>query len=99
MGKRIDEEDDVIEYGEQKDQKGAILPWCILVCVCFITFGSYWCFDTPGAIYKQLRLWFGPETYTQSKNLLLYSVYSYPNVILAFFGGFIIDRVTGVRLG
>jgi MFS family permease len=76
-----------------------IYPWFILVTVCFITFGSYWCFDTPGAIYKQLRLWFGPEWYDQSKNLLLYSVYSYPNVVLAFFGGFIIDRITGVRLG
>jgi len=26
-------------------------------------------------------------------------VYSYPNIILAFFGGFIIDKITGVRLG
>mmetsp|Transcript_1750 Transcript_1750/g.4773 ORF Transcript_1750/g.4773 Transcript_1750/m.4773 type:complete len:540 (+) Transcript_1750:270-1889(+) len=76
-----------------------VYPWFILCAVCLITFGSYWVFDTPGAIYTQLRLWFGPSTYTQSKNLLLYSVYSYPNVILAFFGGFIIDRVTGVRIG
>uniref|UniRef100_A0A7S4N5T0 Lysosomal dipeptide transporter MFSD1 n=1 Tax=Paramoeba aestuarina TaxID=180227 RepID=A0A7S4N5T0_9EUKA len=87
------------DLGEEDKKEGGVLPWLILVCVCFITFGSYWCFDTPGAIYKQLRLWFGPETYNQQKNLLLYSVYSYPNVILAFFGGFIIDRVTGVRLG
>ena len=93
-----DVEDDWIEEIQEEENKGG-LPWFILVCVCFITFGSYWCFDTPGAIYKQLRLWFGPETYNQQKNLLLYSVYSYPNVILAFFGGFIIDRLTGVRLG
>ena len=32
-------------------------------------------------------------------NLTLYSVYSYPNTVLAFFGGYIIDRLTGVRLG
>lgn len=29
----------------------------------------------------------------------LYSVYSYPNVILCFFGGFLIDGVFGIRLG
>ena len=93
------EEGDWIEEVGEEEDKGGMLPWAILFCVCFITFGSYWCFDTPGAIYKQLRLWFGPTTYTQTKNLLLYSVYSYPNVVLAFFGGFIIDRLTGVRLG
>lgn len=30
---------------------------------------------------------------------LLYSVYSYPNMILCFFGGFLIDRVFGLRWG
>jgi len=28
-----------------------------------------------------------------------YSWYSWPNVILCFFGGFLIDRVFGVRVG
>jgi hypothetical protein len=32
-------------------------------------------------------------------NLNLYSVYSYPNTVLCFFGGFIIDRLTGLRMG
>ena len=30
---------------------------------------------------------------------LLYSLYSWPNVILSVFGGYLIDRVLGVRLG
>jgi dipeptide/tripeptide permease len=30
-------------------------------------------------------------------NLALYSVYSWPNTILALFGGFIIDRYLGIR--
>ncbi|EDO28002.1 predicted protein, partial [Nematostella vectensis] len=34
-----------------------------------------------------------------SNYVLLYSLYSYPNVILCFFGGFLLDRVFGVRLG
>ena len=28
-----------------------------------------------------------------------YAWYSWPNVILCFFGGFLIDRVFGVRIG
>ena len=31
--------------------------------------------------------------------VLLYSLYSYPNVILCFFGGFLLDRVFGMRWG
>lgn len=30
---------------------------------------------------------------------LLYAVYDWPNVILAFLGGFLIDRFWGVRIG
>ena len=30
---------------------------------------------------------------------LLYSLYSWPNVILSVFGGYLLDRVFGVRLG
>jgi MFS family permease len=38
-------------------------------------------------------------SYTSASNTLLYSIYSWPNVILAFIGGFLIDKVTGVRKG
>ncbi|KNC56071.1 major facilitator superfamily transporter domain-containing protein 1 [Thecamonas trahens ATCC 50062] len=64
----------------------------------FLTFGSYWVFDTPGAIQKQLTEWFGPS-YTDADNLMLYSVYSLPNTVLPFFSGYLIDRVLGIRLG
>lgn len=30
---------------------------------------------------------------------LLYSLYSWPNVILSVFGGYLLDRVFGIRLG
>ena len=29
----------------------------------------------------------------------LYAVYSYPNIVLSIFGGYLIDRVFGIRLG
>jgi MFS family permease len=77
-----------------------VYPFLVLGLICFMTFGSYWVFDTPGAIQTQLRTWFGgPLFYTNSMNLTLYSIYSYPNIFLAFFGGLIMDRWTGVRWG
>lgn len=75
-----------------------VFPLVMLFFICFLTFGSYWVYDTPGAIQTQLTTWFG-HNYTKSKNLNLYSIYSWPNVILPFFSGFIIDKVTGVRWG
>jgi len=54
----------------------------------------------PGAIQTQITAWFGgPVKYTDEMNESLYSVYSYPNVILALFGGYIIDNYLGVRAG
>lgn len=76
-------------------------PMLMLPMIALITFGSYWVFDTPGAIQTPLTQWFNESNivYSKSDNLLLYTVYSLPNTILALFGGFIIDRVTGVRMG
>lgn len=68
----------------------------VLVIMCFLSFGSYFCYDNPAALQdsmlKDLDL-------TEGKFMLFYSLYSWPNVILCFFGGFLIDRVFGVRLG
>ncbi|MDP2436245.1 MAG: MFS transporter [archaeon] len=77
-----------------------IYPYFVLVCICMLTFGSYWVYDTPGAIQTQLTFWFGgPYFYSNAKNSLLYSVYGFPNMILAFFGGVIMDKWIGVRMG
>jgi len=77
-------------------------PLLVLLCICFLTFGSYWVYDIPGAIFTPLQNYFEhypfPTKYTNGMNLNLYSVYSYPNVILAFFGGILVDRL-GVRFG
>lgn len=51
--------------------------------------GSYFCYDNPGAIQnhftEDMRL-------TTTEFTLLYAVYSWPNVVLCFIGGFLIDR-------
>ncbi|KAJ7328138.1 Major facilitator super domain-containing protein 1 [Desmophyllum pertusum] len=71
----------------------AILFW---VLICFLSFGSYYCYDNPAALEKNIELDMKVST---RQYVLLYSLYSYPNVVLCFFGGFLLDRVFGVRLG
>lgn len=74
--------------------------YMILYFIGWLTFGSYWVYDTPGAIQTQLTEWFGGNTsYTAFMNETLYYVYNFPNIVLAFFGGYIVDKVTGIRAG
>jgi len=70
----------------------------LLCCICCITFGTYWISDAPAALYTQFQQWFGPE-YTNVSNANLYAVYSYPNVILPFVCGILVDKYLGVRWG
>eukprot|EP00301_Raphidiophrys_heterophryoidea_P014563 c22984_g1_i1.p1 GENE.c22984_g1_i1~~c22984_g1_i1.p1 ORF type:complete len:591 (+),score=117.06 c22984_g1_i1:50-1774(+) len=87
---------------QQKPKEGCEpLRLVILLCICALTFGSYWVFDTPGAIPTKLRDYFAEKhkSLSKSENLTFYSVYSWPNTVLALFGGIIIDRITGLRFG
>lgn len=70
--------------------------YLILVLLCTIPFGSYFCFDAPSALQDKFKQDLGitTETFTQ-----FYSWYNWPNVITCFFGGVLIDRVFGVRIG
>ena len=63
-------------------------------CVCVA--GSYFCYDNPGALQDHIEHDMVVDT---SKYMSLYAWYSWPNVVLCFFGGFMIDRVFGVRWG
>eukprot|EP00300_Choanocystis_sp_HF-7_P023822 c25205_g1_i1.p1 GENE.c25205_g1_i1~~c25205_g1_i1.p1 ORF type:complete len:562 (+),score=114.87 c25205_g1_i1:1-1686(+) len=82
---------------------GACSPFrlVILFCIMCLTFGSYWVFDTPGSIPDQLNDYFEEEgkSINDAQNLAFYSVYSWPNTLLALFGGVILDKVTGLRAG
>ena len=69
--------------------------YTILLIVSFLTFGSYFAYDSIGAIAPLLR---EKLLFSQEDIGLLYSWYSYPNFIMVFVGGFLIDRV-GTRLG
>lgn len=58
--------------------------------------GSYFCYDNPGALQDSFKSDLKMST---SKFVLLYSIYSWPNVVLCFLGGFLLDAVFGIRLG
>ncbi|KOB77441.1 Major facilitator superfamily domain-containing protein 1 [Operophtera brumata] len=67
-----------------------------LLLMCFLCFGSYFCYDTPGALADNFK---DDSHLNTSQFALLYSIYSWPNVILCFIGGYLVDRYFGVRLG
>lgn len=64
--------------------------------ICFLSFGSYFCFDNPAALHSEFR---EDLEMTEVQFMNLYAWYSWPNVVLSFVGGFLIDKVFGVRLG
>ena len=63
---------------------------------CSLSSGSYFCYDNPAALQDQMKSDLGLST---SQFMGFYSWYSWPNVILCFFGGYLIDKVFGIRLG
>jgi len=61
----------------------------------FFLFGSYYCYDIPSALsiyFHQPPYSLGPKKYN-----LLYSVYSFPNMVLPLIGGILCDKI-GVKL-
>eukprot|EP00760_Papus_ankaliazontas_P035593 PhM_4_TR7923/c2_g1_i1/m.41315 len=79
------------------------LRWRVLPLIMFVTFGSYYIYDFPGAVgygkHDTISASFRKEgkELTNTMNQALYSVYNYPNMVLALFGGVLIDRVFGIR--
>ncbi|KAL5004333.1 hypothetical protein ScPMuIL_017789 [Solemya velum] len=70
--------------------------YLVLIIMCFLSFGSYFCYDNPAALQDTM---ISDLNISESQFMSFYSWYSWPNVILCFFGGFLIDKVFGVRLG
>ncbi|EDV95921.1 major facilitator superfamily domain-containing protein 1 [Drosophila grimshawi] len=67
-----------------------------LIFMCLLGFGSYFCYDNPGALQDVFKRELDLST---TQFTLIYSIYSWPNVVLCFLGGFLIDRLFGIRLG
>ena len=64
--------------------------------MCLLGFGSYFCFDNPGALQREIKDTMDITTYDFAN---LYAWYSWPNVILPIVGGYLMDSVFGIRLG
>ncbi|KAH3731765.1 sodium glucose transporter [Pelomyxa schiedti] len=74
-----------------------VIRFSCLALICSLTFGSYYCYDIPGALTQPvLQDWFD---ITPVQYELFYSLYAWPNTVLAFCGGYLVDRVFGIRLG
>jgi len=69
--------------------------WIFLFFLCFLTFGSYWCYDIPSALENVLQ----PRLHINNSQFgLFYGVYNFMNIGLVLCGGYFIDRI-GLRAG
>ncbi len=62
----------------------------LLFFVSIIIFGSYFAYDTIGALTPAIIKGMNID---REQIGILYSIYSWPNVIMVFFGGILIDRI------
>ena len=69
----------------------------VLLFVSLLTLGSYYCYDQPGGLPKPITHYLARGR--TDDYALLYTAYSYPNVVLPFVGGWLIDHVFGLRAG
>lgn len=104
LGPDLDDEDqDSLAEGEPRTPLPAICDpshlmhrIVVLIFMCFLGFGSYFCYDNPAALQTEVLQDLNLNT---AEFMQLYAWYSWPNVVLCFLGGFLIDRVFGIRLG
>ncbi|XP_034484092.1 major facilitator superfamily domain-containing protein 1 isoform X2 [Drosophila innubila] len=66
-----------------------------LIFLCLLGYGAYFCYDNP-TLLQELR---DNLDLNNSQFTLIYSIYSWPNTVFCFLGGFLIDRLFGIRLG
>ena len=85
-------------FGENGPQKVLVRKtawrWVMLTFGCFFLMGSYFCFDNPAPLKTILTE--PPFSLSDSQWSGLYSIYSFPNMILPLLGGIFIDKI-GVR--
>ena len=95
-----DEEEECIE--SRRVQRNCFHPDSVLMkslalsLMCTLGFGSYFCYDNPGALQDEFKSAMSISTYQFEK---LYALYSWPNVVLPIIGGYLLDNVFGIRLG
>jgi dipeptide/tripeptide permease len=68
----------------------------VLFLICFLLFGTYFCYVQTGALQNEFQR---DLKITTSQFTVFNSLYSWPNILLCFFGGYLIDKLLGHRLG
>ena len=75
-----------------KAKPESMTRWLILILTCVMMIGNYYCYDIPAALHSQMDDYFGKQSDFETYFSLLYTVYSVPNIILPFFGGYFTDK-------
>ena len=90
-------------YGKEGDSKSFnlhpnsnVYKYVILVLICIVKVCLNYVYDSPAGLEKVIIDTLDLDV---SQYSLLYSVYSWPNIILSVLGGIVIDRILGLRLG
>jgi MFS family permease len=81
--------------GAKTHPRDTWLRWAALMLASFLVFGNDYCYDLPQALENPIQEKFGV---TEVQYNLLYSVYSLPNIVLPFVGGYILDYF-GIKVG
>lgn len=81
--------------GKSKTDFRQRMRWPFLFFACCILFGNYYCYDNPQALQDAIE---DDVNISGTEYNWLYSVYSFPNIVLPLLGGLIIDFL-GVRVG
>lgn len=79
----------------------SVYIFCVYIYFCdlyelLLFAGAYYVYDNPAALQDVML---SDLKISTSQFTMFYSLYSWPNVIMCFFGGFLIDRVFGIRWG
>ena len=70
------------------------LRWLVLILSSLFSFSVFFWYDSPNSLSNLLKIKIVHDKESENgiKYNMLYSVYSYPNIILPIVGGFIIDK-------
>jgi MFS family permease len=82
--------------GQPTERNQMPIRWVILFLTCTLMIGNYYCYDNPSALKEQIYERFKEDMTKaeyESNFSLLYSLYSFPNVVLPFLGGVLVDRI------
>lgn len=80
-----------------KNRSESPYRWGILLFSCIMMIANYYCYDIPAALNSQMDDYFGNPSNYETMYSLLYTLYSIPNIILPFFGGYFVGQL-GVRI-